>query len=34
MDAPFDLGDKRNAMGLYKKARNGEIQLFTGIDSL
>ena len=30
---PLDICEKRDPKGLYKKARNGEIKNFTGIDS-
>ena len=30
---PLEIAEKRDPKGLYKKARNGEIQNFTGIDS-
>ena len=33
IDAPLDVAEKRDPKGLYKKARNGEIPNFTGIDS-
>jgi bifunctional enzyme CysN/CysC len=33
VDAPLELAEKRDAKGLYKKARAGEIRNFTGIDS-
>ena len=33
MDTPLAVCEKRDAKGLYKKARNGEIPHFTGIDS-
>jgi len=33
IDAPMDVCEKRDVKGLYKKARNGEIKNFTGIDS-
>jgi len=29
---PLEICEKRDAKGLYKKARAGEIKLFTGID--
>ena len=31
--ASLDVVEKRDPKGLYKKARNGEIKNFTGIDS-
>ena len=33
IDAPLDVAEKRDPKGLYKKARNGQIPNFTGIDS-
>ncbi len=33
IDAPLDVCETRDPKGLYKKARNGEIKNFTGIDS-
>jgi len=33
IDAPLDVCEQRDPKGLYKKARAGEIKLFTGIDS-
>ncbi len=33
MDTPLDVCEQRDPKGLYKKARNGEIKYFTGIDS-
>jgi len=33
MDTPLEIAEKRDPKGLYKKARNGEIPNFTGIDS-
>ena len=33
VNAPLDVCEKRDVKGLYKKARNGEIKNFTGIDS-
>jgi adenylylsulfate kinase len=33
IDCPFEICEKRDPKGLYKKARNGSIQDFTGIDS-
>ncbi len=33
IDAPLDICEKRDPKGLYKKARNGEIKDFTGINS-
>ncbi|MGF1737302.1 adenylyl-sulfate kinase [Photobacterium satsumensis] len=33
IDTPLDVCESRDPKGLYKKARAGEIKLFTGIDS-
>ena len=33
VDAPLALAEARDAKGLYKKARRGELKNFTGIDS-
>lgn len=33
VDAPIEVCEERDPKGLYKKARNGEIKNFTGIDS-
>jgi len=33
IDTPLDICESRDPKGLYKKARNGEIPNFTGIDS-
>ena len=33
MDTPIEICEQRDPKGLYKKARNGEIKNFTGIDS-
>jgi len=33
VDTPFEVCEKRDPKGLYKKARDGEIRNFTGIDS-
>ncbi|MBN2663770.1 MAG: adenylyl-sulfate kinase [Bacteroidales bacterium] len=33
VNAPISVCEKRDVKGLYKKARNGEIKNFTGIDS-
>ncbi|MBT0881480.1 MULTISPECIES: adenylyl-sulfate kinase [unclassified Campylobacter] len=33
IDTPLDICEKRDPKGLYKKARNGELQNFTGITS-
>ncbi|MDH3972884.1 MAG: adenylyl-sulfate kinase [Deltaproteobacteria bacterium] len=33
VDTPLEVCEKRDPKGLYKKARNGEINNFTGIDS-
>ncbi|BAU11224.1 adenylylsulfate kinase [Leptolyngbya sp. NIES-3755] len=32
VDAPLSLCEQRDVKGLYRKARNGEIQRFTGVD--
>lgn len=32
VDAPLSVCEQRDVKGLYKRARNGEIQRFTGID--
>ena len=32
IDAPMEILEKRDTKGLYKKAKNGEIQNFTGIN--
>ncbi len=34
VDTPLEICEQRDPKGLYKKARNGEIKNFTGIDSL
>ncbi len=34
VNAPLEVCEKRDVKGLYKKARNGEIKNFTGIDSI
>jgi len=34
MDTPLDICETRDPKGLYKKARQGEIKNFTGVDSL
>lgn len=34
INAPLEICEQRDPKGLYKKARNGEIQKFTGIDSV
>lgn len=34
VDVPFAICEQRDVKGLYKKARNGNIQNFTGMDSL
>jgi len=34
VDTPLDVCEQRDPKGLYKKARNGEIKNFTGIDSV
>ena len=34
VDAALDVCEQRDPKGLYKKARNGEIKMFTGIDSV
>ncbi|MFI9654549.1 sulfate adenylyltransferase subunit CysN [Guyparkeria sp. GHLCS8-2] len=33
VDTPLDVAEERDAKGLYKKARRGELKNFTGIDS-
>ena len=33
VDAPLDVAEGRDAKGLYKKARRGDLKNFTGIDS-
>ena len=33
VDAPLEVAEQRDAKGLYKKARNGTLPNFTGIDS-
>lgn len=33
VDCPLEVCESRDVKGLYKKARNGEIKAFTGIDS-
>jgi len=33
VDTPLGLAEARDAKGLYKKARRGELKNFTGIDS-
>jgi bifunctional enzyme CysN/CysC len=33
VDAPIELAEKRDPKGLYRKARQGELKDFTGIDS-
>jgi bifunctional enzyme CysN/CysC len=33
VDAPLSVAEQRDAKGLYKKARRGELENFTGIDS-
>jgi bifunctional enzyme CysN/CysC len=33
VDTPLRLAEARDAKGLYKKARRGELKNFTGIDS-
>lgn len=33
INAPFEICETRDVKGLYKKARNGEIKGFTGLDS-
>ena len=33
VDTPLEEAEKRDVKGLYKKARRGELQHFTGIDS-
>tara|TARA_B100001093_G_C26844959_1_gene1022318 strand:- start:334 stop:2220 length:1887 start_codon:yes stop_codon:yes gene_type:complete len=34
LDVPFSVAEKRDPKGLYKKAKQGKIKNFTGIDSL
>jgi adenylylsulfate kinase len=34
LNTPLEICEKRDVKGLYKKAREGKINLFTGIDSL
>jgi len=33
VNCPFEVCEQRDVMGLYKKARNGEIKNFTGLDA-
>ncbi len=33
VDVPFEICEQRDVKGLYKKARNGEVKNFTGMDS-
>ena len=33
VDTPLELAEKRDPKGLYKKARDGQLKNFTGIDS-
>ncbi|MEO6858008.1 MAG: adenylyl-sulfate kinase, partial [Solirubrobacteraceae bacterium] len=33
VDTPLAVAERRDTKGLYKKARSGELQNFTGIDS-
>src|SRR5581483_9938885 len=33
VDVPIEVAEQRDAKGLYKKARRGELKNFTGIDS-
>lgn len=33
INAPFDVCEQRDVKGLYKKARNGELKNFTGLDA-
>jgi adenylylsulfate kinase-like enzyme len=33
MNTPLEVCEQRDVKGLYKKARNGEIRNFTGVDS-
>jgi bifunctional enzyme CysN/CysC len=33
VDAPLEVAERRDAKGLYAKARRGELPNFTGIDS-
>lgn len=34
VDAPLEVCEQRDPKGLYKKARKGELKMFTGIDSV
>jgi adenylylsulfate kinase len=34
INVPLEIAEKRDVKGLYRKARNGEISQFTGLDSL
>ena len=34
IDAPLEVCEQRDVKGLYKKAREGKIKQFTGIDSV
>ena len=33
VDTPIEVAEKRDVKGLYAKARNGQLENFTGIDS-
>jgi bifunctional enzyme CysN/CysC len=33
VDTPLDVAEQRDAKGLYRKARKGELRNFTGVDS-
>ena len=33
VNCPFEVCEQRDVKGLYKKARNGEIKNFTGLDA-
>jgi len=33
VNCPFEICEQRDVKGLYKKARNGEIKNFTGLDA-
>ena len=33
VDTPLDVAERRDTKGLYKKARQGELKHFTGVDS-
>lgn len=34
LKCPIEVCEKRDVKGLYKKARNGEVKLFTGVDDI